>query len=80
MRFPIVLTGWVTLLLVASEGRAASCNSASQYAPGQQAQQSGQPANQYAPGQQARQTGQTGNSFAPGQVKKNQASSTIACS
>ena len=62
-----------------SAGFAASCNSASQYAPGQQAKQTGQPANTFAPGQQAQQTGQPANTFAPGQVKKTSTSPANGC-
>lgn len=66
---------------VSTAGFAASCNpnSASQYAPGQQAKQTGQPANTFAPGQQAKATGQPANTFAPGQVKKNSTSPAAGC-
>lgn len=67
--------------VLSSASFAASCNSnsASQYAPGQQAKQTGQPASTYAPGQQAQQTGQPANTFAPGQVKKDAVSPTASC-
>lgn len=58
---------------------AVSCNSASPYAPGQQAKQTGQPASSFAPGQQAKETGQPANTFAPGQVKKDATSPAAGC-
>lgn len=80
MKLSTVLVGLAVGALCSTAGMAASCNSASQYAPGQQAKTTGQPASTFAPGQQAKSTGQPANTFAPGQVKKNQASPSQACS
>lgn len=79
MKFAVVFASVAAMSVMASGSMAASCNSASQYAPGQQAQASGQPASTYAPGQQAKTTGQPANTFAPGQVKKDQASASQPC-
>ena len=79
MKLSVLLAGLVTGTLVSSASLAASCNSASQYAPGQKAKQTGQPANTFAPGQRAQATGQPANTFAPGQVKKTQASPSQNC-
>lgn len=76
MKLSTVLTGLALGALASTAGMAASCNSASQYAPGQQAG----PANTSAPGQQAKAKNQPANTFAPGQVKKTSASPTQGCS